>query len=235
MWPREQSPGREGAPAAGAHRPAGCGGESGIAAAAQGDPVRGGDPGGRGHCRCNRRGNERRGQQLERRGTDLLEEFGAGRCRGGGANDAASVAPRVCPSGAAPQGHGPACAERANLPHPLLAPRLRRWEGRVRAGQRRSRPVHRHVLSASHARHQRHHPHGFTIGQAFAVWGVEFTNDQLGPYKASSRKQLQVYVNGKRISDPVDYVMHEHDNIVVGYGKPGSFPTEPPANFPSGL
>ena len=34
------------------------------------------------------------------------------------------------------------------------------------------------------------------------------------------------FVNGERVSDPVDYVMHEHDNIVVGYGKPGSFPTE---------
>jgi hypothetical protein len=29
--------------------------------------------------------------------------------------------------------------------------------------------------------------------------------------------------------------MHEHANIVVGYGDPGSFPTEPPAIFPSGL
>jgi len=95
-------------------------------------------------------------------------------------------------------------------------------------------PLHTHDTSGIiHMEADR--TYAFTIGQAFAVWGVEFTNDQLGPYKASSRKQLQVYVNGKRISDPVDYVMHEHDNIVVGYGKPGSFPTEPPANFPSGL
>jgi hypothetical protein len=75
----------------------------------------------------------------------------------------------------------------------------------------------------------------FTIGQFFAVWGVGFANDRLGPYRSGSAEQLRVYVNGKRVSDPVDYVMHEHDNIVVGYGRPGSFPTEPPASFPSGL
>jgi hypothetical protein len=44
-----------------------------------------------------------------------------------------------------------------------------------------------------------------------------------------------VYDNGKKISDPVNYVMKEHDVISVGYGKQGSFPTKPPANFPAGL
>jgi hypothetical protein len=95
-------------------------------------------------------------------------------------------------------------------------------------------PLHTHDTSGIiHMEADRTYP--FTIGQVFAVWGVEFTNDQLGPYKSGGGKQLQVYVNGNRITDPVDYVMHEHDNIAVGYGKPGSFPSEPPANFPSGL
>jgi hypothetical protein len=44
-----------------------------------------------------------------------------------------------------------------------------------------------------------------------------------------------VYVNGRKVSDPVNYVMKEHDVISVGYGKPGSFPTKPPADFPAGL
>jgi hypothetical protein len=95
-------------------------------------------------------------------------------------------------------------------------------------------PLHTHDTSGIvHIEADRTYP--FTIGQFFAVWGVRFANDRLGPYESGGGEQLQVYVNGERVSDPVDYVMHEHDNIVVGYGKPGSFPTEPPANFPPGL
>jgi hypothetical protein len=95
-------------------------------------------------------------------------------------------------------------------------------------------PLHTHDASGIiHVEADRTYP--FTIGQFFAVWGVRFADDQLGPYKRRDRDQLQVYVNADRISDPVDYVIHEHDNIVVGYGKPGSFPTNPPANFPPGL
>jgi hypothetical protein len=30
-------------------------------------------------------------------------------------------------------------------------------------------------------------------------------------------------------------VMQEHDIIVIGYGKPGSFPKEPQFNWPKGL
>jgi hypothetical protein len=42
-------------------------------------------------------------------------------------------------------------------------------------------------------------------------------------------------VNGKLAKDPVDTVMQEHDVIVIGYGKPGSFPTKPKFNWPQGL
>ena len=95
-------------------------------------------------------------------------------------------------------------------------------------------PIHTHDTSGIiHMEADQKYP--FTIGQFFAVWGVKFSNNQLGPYKPSGANELSVYVNGKRISDPVNYVMQEHDNIVVAYGKPGSFPTKPPANFPAGL
>ena len=46
---------------------------------------------------------------------------------------------------------------------------------------------------------------------------------------------LQVYVDGKKVADPVNYKMQRHDTIVVAYGQPGSFPTSIPANFPNGL
>jgi hypothetical protein len=93
--------------------------------------------------------------------------------------------------------------------------------------------VHTHDTSGIvHMEADRTYP--FTIGQFFAVWGVKFTDDEVGPYRSRDGDQLQVYVNGNRVTDAVNYVMHEHDNIVVGYGRSGSFPTNPPANFPPG-
>jgi hypothetical protein len=95
-------------------------------------------------------------------------------------------------------------------------------------------PIHTHDTSGIvHMEADQEYP--FTIGQFFAVWGVKFSDDQLGPYKSKGDEKLTVYVNGKKVSDPVNYVMKEHDVISVGYGKPGSFPTKPPADFPPGL
>jgi hypothetical protein len=65
----------------------------------------------------------------------------------------------------------------------------------------------------------------FTLGQFFTIWGVKFTSTQLGSYVAHGGNVLAVYANGKPVSNPAGYVMNPHDNIVVGYGKPGSFPT----------
>jgi hypothetical protein len=75
----------------------------------------------------------------------------------------------------------------------------------------------------------------FTLGQFFEVWGVKFTADQLGSFKNEGTKRLSVYVNGKLVDDPVDYVMKAHDSIIVGYGEPGSFPKKLPADIPAGL
>jgi hypothetical protein len=94
-------------------------------------------------------------------------------------------------------------------------------------------PLHTHDASGViHMEGDEAYP--FTLGQVFAIWGVRFSNGQLGSLEAGHGKTLQVYFNGKRVNDPVDEVMHEHTNISVGYGKPGSFPTKPPANFPAG-
>jgi hypothetical protein len=64
---------------------------------------------------------------------------------------------------------------------------------------------------------------------------VRFSNDQIGPYKAGGGKVLQVYADGDRATDPVNLVLQAHDTIVVGYGKPGSFPTGFTFNWPPGL
>ena len=88
------------------------------------------------------------------------------------------------------------------------------------------------IALAVHMEADRKYP--FTIGQFFAVWGVKFSDDQLGSYRSKGDEQVRAYVNGKRISDPVNYVMKEGDEIAVGYGKPGSFPSNPPGSFPPG-
>jgi hypothetical protein len=75
----------------------------------------------------------------------------------------------------------------------------------------------------------------FRLGQFFDIWGVKFSDTQIGAYYNQGGNTLQVYVNGKKVADPVNYKMQRHDTIVVAYGKPGSFPTKIPANFPNGL
>lgn len=74
----------------------------------------------------------------------------------------------------------------------------------------------------------------FTLGQFMNVWGVKFSDDQIGSLKSKGDQKLQVYLNGQLVRDPVNVVMHEHDNVVVGYGKPGSFPKEPKLDWPQG-
>jgi hypothetical protein len=76
----------------------------------------------------------------------------------------------------------------------------------------------------------------FTLGQFMDLWGVKFSARQLGSLKTKGpEQQLQVYLNGKRVTTPVDVVLPEHGNVVIGYGKPGSFPKQPKLDWPQGL
>jgi hypothetical protein len=70
-------------------------------------------------------------------------------------------------------------------------------------------------------------PHKFTLGDFFAIWGVRFGNASLGTFLNDGDKQVRVYVNNKRVTDPVKYVIKDQDNIVVGYGTDDSFPHNP--------
>lgn len=65
----------------------------------------------------------------------------------------------------------------------------------------------------------------FTLGQFFTIWGVKLTSTQLGGYRVGAGSLLAAYVNGKPEQNPAGYAMKPHDNIVLAYGKPGSFPT----------
>jgi hypothetical protein len=88
--------------------------------------------------------------------------------------------------------------------------------------------IHTHDTSGRiHVEAARRYP--FTLGDFFIVWGVRFSSTQLGAYTNSAHKRVWVYVNGKPIRYPTSYVMKAHDNIVVAYGKGGSFPKRPSA------
>lgn len=100
-------------------------------------------------------------------------------------------------------------------------------------------PLHTHPVAADNPEGTIHmeadQEYQFTLGQFMNVWGVKFSKDQLGSLKPKGDQKLQVYVNGQPVSDPVNLVMQEHDNIVIGYGKTDSFPHEPKFSWPQGL
>jgi hypothetical protein len=70
-------------------------------------------------------------------------------------------------------------------------------------------------------------PFAYTLGDLFAVWGVRFAQGELGALRAHGDQQLHVYVNGRSVSDPPNYVMHNRDNIAIGYGTDASFSHTP--------
>jgi hypothetical protein len=75
----------------------------------------------------------------------------------------------------------------------------------------------------------------FKLGQFFQVWNVPLSTTQLGGYHTGKGLVLQLWVNGKQIKgNPADYVMKAHDRIVLGFGRPGSFPTKNDFQFPAG-
>lgn len=71
-------------------------------------------------------------------------------------------------------------------------------------------------------------PFPYKLSDVFAVWGVKFGEGQLGGMTAADGKVLEVYENGELADDPASVVLDEGDNIVVGFGADGSFPTEVP-------
>ena len=66
-------------------------------------------------------------------------------------------------------------------------------------------------------------PYPFTVEQFFTVWGVKFTNTQLGAFHVGNGLVLEAYANGKKV-DPAKYGMKQGDAVVVAFGKPGSAP-----------
>lgn len=91
-------------------------------------------------------------------------------------------------------------------------------------------PIHTHDTSGVvHIESAK--PYPFTLGEFINVWGIYFTDKQLGAYKAGNGNVLQLWVDNKQIPDPVNYKMKPHDVMILGYGKPGSFPHKKTFSF----
>ncbi|HET8672596.1 MAG TPA: hypothetical protein VFL87_03105 [Thermoleophilaceae bacterium] len=95
-------------------------------------------------------------------------------------------------------------------------------------------PIHTHDTTGI-VHEESEKPYPFTLGEFINVWGVYFTKNQLGAYKAGNGNVLQLWVNGKQDTNPLNHVMKAHDVMILGYGKPGSFPHKKSFQFPQGL
>lgn len=67
---------------------------------------------------------------------------------------------------------------------------------------------------------------GSRLGQFFAVWGVPFSNRQLGPYKADGDKAVRMWVDGKPSKAFGSLHLEDGQQIVVAFGTPAQNPTD---------
>ena len=73
----------------------------------------------------------------------------------------------------------------------------------------------------------------FTLGQWFDVWGLRFSSNSLGGYRADGKERVWVFVNGKRwLGNPRQITLREHQEIVVAFGTLASIPKPVPSSFP---
>lgn len=77
----------------------------------------------------------------------------------------------------------------------------------------------------------------FKLGQFFTEWGQPLSATQVGPVAIGGDEALHVYVNGKELTtDPAQYVLKAHDEVVVWVGDKAQTPQVPASyNFPAGL
>lgn len=68
------------------------------------------------------------------------------------------------------------------------------------------------------------HPHRFTLGDFFAVWGVKLGPDRVGGLTGLGGDRLHFYLDGKPLKDPAALELRDEDVVVIGYGAADSFP-----------
>ena len=75
---------------------------------------------------------------------------------------------------------------------------------------------------------QAERPDVLRLGQFFAEWGVRFDRRCLGAYCAGDRRELRVYVDGRRLAgDPRRLVLRDGIEVAVVYGGPRAFRSVP--------
>lgn len=67
---------------------------------------------------------------------------------------------------------------------------------------------------------------GSTLGQFFAVWGVPFARDRLGPFSADRDDQVRMWVDGEPSPAYGDLKLAEGQEIVVAYGSRSEMPPD---------
>ena len=63
-----------------------------------------------------------------------------------------------------------------------------------------------------------------TLGQLFAIWGVDFGVGRLGPHRDGSEKRVQMWVDGSASKCWAALPLKEGQEIDVAYGPPTSAP-----------
>jgi hypothetical protein len=62
------------------------------------------------------------------------------------------------------------------------------------------------------------------LRQFFAVWGVPFSGNQLGPYRATKSKKVRMWVDGKPSREFGALQLKDGQEIVVAYGTKSQMP-----------
>lgn len=57
-----------------------------------------------------------------------------------------------------------------------------------------------------------------TLGQFFAIWGVAFAPDRLGPHRTTATKTVRVWVDGKSADSFDRLAVGDGQRLVVSYG-----------------
>jgi hypothetical protein len=72
----------------------------------------------------------------------------------------------------------------------------------------------------------------FTLGQFFAVWGVQLSPRCIGGLCEAGDKRLRTWVDGKLVTaDPTRIELAEHQEIVLAYGTHAQMPKPVPASY----
>jgi hypothetical protein len=81
-----------------------------------------------------------------------------------------------------------------------------------------------HTHDGSGTIHDEGMAEGARLGQFFAIWGVPFSSQQLGPYRVTRSEKVRMWVDGKPSRALGSLPLRDGERIVVSYGKNPDLP-----------